>query len=145
MAPRRKKDEQPVPGVKFEEALEKLEASVKRLDSEELPLEEALSEYEKGLEALKLCRGILDAAQRKLEILVGEQDGEAEVEEFDPEAAEAGAGEARAAKTRAAAPKPPLRRPPPPAGLDFDSDDEDDGGHEPEERGGGGPRDGFLF
>jgi len=140
MAPRRKKDEQPVPGVKFEEALEKLEASVKRLDSEELPLEEALAEYEKGLEALKLCRGILDAAQRKLEILVSEKDGEAEVEEFDPEGAEA-----RATKPVAASPRAKVSRPPAPAGMDIESDDVQDGGDGPEDKTGKGPRDGFLF
>jgi exodeoxyribonuclease VII small subunit len=64
--------------VSFEKSLEALEAIVRRLDGEALGVEEAMAEYEKGLEALKRCRTILDAAEKKLEILVKEEDGKAE-------------------------------------------------------------------
>ena len=64
--------------VSFEKSLEELEAIVRRLDAEALGVEEAMAEYEKGLVALKHCRAILDAAEKKLEILVKEEDGKAE-------------------------------------------------------------------
>jgi len=73
--------------VSFEKSLEELEEIVRRLDAEDLGVEEAMAEYEKGLDALKRCRKILDEAEKKLEVLVKEEDGEAETRAFD-----AGAG-----------------------------------------------------
>ncbi|MHC4598476.1 MAG: exodeoxyribonuclease VII small subunit [Planctomycetota bacterium] len=69
--------------VSFEKSLEALEAIVRRLDAEALGVEEAMAEYEKGLASLKRCRAILDAAEKKLEILVKEKDGKAETKPLD--------------------------------------------------------------
>ncbi|MHC5036240.1 MAG: exodeoxyribonuclease VII small subunit [Planctomycetota bacterium] len=66
----------------FESSLEALEAIVRRLDGETLGVEEAMVEYEKGLLALKRCRRILDEAEKKLEILVKEEDGKAKTKPF---------------------------------------------------------------
>ena len=66
--------------VSFEKSLEELEAIVRRLDTESLGVEEAMKEYEKGLASLKRCRSILDEAEKKLEILVREEDGKAETQ-----------------------------------------------------------------
>jgi exodeoxyribonuclease VII small subunit len=72
-AKKKKKEEK----VSFEQSLEELEDIVRRLDGEELGVEEAMAEYEKGLKALKRCRRTLDEAEKKLEMLVKEEDGEA--------------------------------------------------------------------
>lgn len=146
MAPKKKKEEQAAPsGVKFEEALEKLEASVRLLDSADLPLEQALAEYEKGLEALKLCRGILDAAERKLEILVNEKDGAAVVEEFEPDEVE-GDTDGRGVRTREARATTPASKPPAKKTGEERPEELMDGDAEgPVDKAPRGRKDGFLF
>ncbi len=53
----------------FEESLGKLEAILKRIETEEVPLEEMLILYEEGVRLSKTCRDVLDNAQKKLEII----------------------------------------------------------------------------
>ena len=57
--------------IKFEEALAELEAAVKKLESGDLPLEEAIAEFQKGTELSKICLEKLNkakAAVQKLEV-----------------------------------------------------------------------------
>lgn len=65
----------------FERALAELEALVARLESGELPLEEALQTFERGVTLTRQCQGALKAAQQKVEILL-KRSGEAGVEPF---------------------------------------------------------------
>jgi exodeoxyribonuclease VII small subunit len=74
----------------FESALERLEAIVERLEGGELPLEEALSAFEEGVTLSRRCSAELEAAERRIEQLVGGTDGSAR-EPFEPEDGE-GAG-----------------------------------------------------
>ncbi len=53
----------------FEESLAKLEKASERLRSQEVPLEEAISEYREGLKYYKQCREILDQAAGEIETL----------------------------------------------------------------------------
>jgi exodeoxyribonuclease VII small subunit len=53
----------------FEEAQRELEAIVGRLESGQVPLEEAIALWERGEELYKLCRARLDAAQGRIEEL----------------------------------------------------------------------------
>ncbi|HBE67556.1 MAG TPA: exodeoxyribonuclease VII small subunit [Planctomycetaceae bacterium] len=57
--------------VAFEEAMAELETIVRRLDSGEGTLDEALEDYSKAIELLKTCHLRLDGAQKKIEILTG--------------------------------------------------------------------------
>lgn len=50
----------------FDEALEELEQTVRKLDSGELPLEEALSVFERGVGLVRECQELLDAAERRI-------------------------------------------------------------------------------
>ena len=59
----------------FEDALEKLESLVERLEDGELPLEEALAVFEEGVFLTRSCAEQLDRAERRIEELV-EQGGE---------------------------------------------------------------------
>jgi len=63
------------PGAKsepsFESALERLEAIVDRLESGELPLEQALAAFEEGVTLSRRCTAELEAAERRIELLVG--------------------------------------------------------------------------
>ena len=61
----------------FERALGELERLVERLERGDLPLEEALRTFERGVELTRHCQSSLRAAQQKVEILLkrGNQTG----------------------------------------------------------------------
>ena len=67
----------------FEEALAELEAIMSELESGELPLDKMMERYEKGVDALLLCRKVLDEAEKKIELLVRKKNGELEARPFD--------------------------------------------------------------
>jgi len=58
--------------VSFETALEDLEATVDRLESGDLALEEALAAFERGVALTRRCAERLEAAERRIEQLVRE-------------------------------------------------------------------------
>jgi exodeoxyribonuclease VII small subunit len=72
------------PEPSFEGALERLEAIVDRLESGELPLEQALAAFEEGVTLSRRCAGELEAAERRIELLVGGPTGTTS-EPFEPE------------------------------------------------------------
>jgi exodeoxyribonuclease VII small subunit len=72
----------PAPELSFEGAMERLEGIVDRLESGELPLEEALAAFEEGVALSRRCAGELDVAERRIEVLV-EQGGALATEAFD--------------------------------------------------------------
>ncbi|HXZ57695.1 MAG TPA: exodeoxyribonuclease VII small subunit [Gaiellaceae bacterium] len=55
----------------FEEAQRELEEIVQRLESGEVPLDEALVLWERGEELYRFCRERLDAAEGRIEELAG--------------------------------------------------------------------------
>jgi len=59
----------------FEEALERLEAIVDRLESGDLPLEEALARFEEGVGLTRALGEQLAQAERRVEQLVREGGG----------------------------------------------------------------------
>jgi exodeoxyribonuclease VII small subunit len=56
---------------RFEDALERLQESVRRLEGGELDLSEALACYEDGIRQLKVCYDALERAERRVELLSG--------------------------------------------------------------------------
>ena len=59
----------------FEQALKKLEEIVEKIESGQIGLEESIAEYEKGIKLVKQCRAILQAAEKKVQMLVRSDDG----------------------------------------------------------------------
>jgi exodeoxyribonuclease VII small subunit len=55
---------------RFEDHLASAEGAVRKLESGDLPLEDALAAYEAGVKSLKQCEEILAAAEKKVEILL---------------------------------------------------------------------------
>jgi exodeoxyribonuclease VII small subunit len=53
----------------FEAALAELEAIVKKLEEGDLPLEQSLSLYERGVHLSRFCHARLEDAERRIEIL----------------------------------------------------------------------------
>ena len=68
----------------FEQALGELEAVVERLEHGELPLEEALKQFERGVELARSCQAALKQAEQKVEILL-QKTPDAEPEAFEPD------------------------------------------------------------
>jgi exodeoxyribonuclease VII small subunit len=65
----------------FERALGELESLVERLERGDLPLEEALRTFERGVELTRHCQTSLRAAQQKVEILL-KRGGQVSIESF---------------------------------------------------------------
>lgn len=59
----------------FEERLQQMEALTAKMESGEMPLEEAMQQYEAGLNALNALEKELTAAQQRLTVL-RQQNGE---------------------------------------------------------------------
>ncbi|HKY33583.1 MAG TPA: exodeoxyribonuclease VII small subunit [Candidatus Polarisedimenticolia bacterium] len=76
--------------LSFEKALEKLEAIVRKLEEGDLPLDDSLKMFEEGVKLVRLCGGKLDAAERRIEILMKSEEGRLETTPFDPGASPAG-------------------------------------------------------
>jgi exodeoxyribonuclease VII small subunit len=74
---------------KFEEALERLEEIVKKMEAGEMTLEESLKAFEEGIRLSRLCAKKLDEADRRVEILL-RQEGELVPKPFVEEERESG-------------------------------------------------------
>lgn len=55
---------------KFEEALERLEEIVKKMEEGNMTLDESLEAFEEGVRLSRFCSKKLDEAERKVEILL---------------------------------------------------------------------------
>ena len=62
--------------MKFEERLSELEGLVEKLEGSDLPLEEALALFEKGVGLVRELGKQLDDVERRLEMLVRDENGE---------------------------------------------------------------------
>lgn len=60
--------------MNFSEKMSELDKILRRLEGEALPLEEALSEFEKGIGLVRECRAYLEEAKQKVALLT--DDGE---------------------------------------------------------------------
>jgi len=63
----------------FEQALTELEKIVSQIEEGKVPLEESIEKYEAGRKLIGQCRKILDAAERKIQLLAKGEDGQAAV------------------------------------------------------------------
>lgn len=60
--------------LSFEGALGELEETVERLEAGDMPLEEALVLFERGVRLSRQCTTTLEAAERRIELLVADRD-----------------------------------------------------------------------
>jgi exodeoxyribonuclease VII small subunit len=70
--------------MSFEKALADLEAIVAKLESGDAALDESLALFEKGVQRAKFLRQELEKAEKKIEILLKDAEGELRAEAFDP-------------------------------------------------------------
>jgi exodeoxyribonuclease VII small subunit len=93
----------------FEASLQELEKIVRRLEDGDLPLEESLKLFEKGVRLSRECQERLNRAERRIEVLLKDEDGNPALQAIGTEDLPA---EARGPKNK--------RR------IVFDQDDEDE-------------------
>jgi exodeoxyribonuclease VII small subunit len=67
----------------LEDAMERLDAIVREMETGELPLETLIGRYEEGIALSKLCREKLDRAEERIRILSRDTEGNPVLEEFD--------------------------------------------------------------
>lgn len=60
---------------KFEDAMKRLEKIVQNLEGGDLPLEDALKAFEEGMRLAKFCSHKLEEAEKKVSILIQENNG----------------------------------------------------------------------
>jgi exodeoxyribonuclease VII small subunit len=60
---------------KFEDSMKELEDIVKRLESGDLPLEESLKIFEKGVALSRFCFNKLEEAEKRVSILIKDEGG----------------------------------------------------------------------
>ena len=71
----------------FEKSLRELEQLVEKLEQGDLPLDDALKAFERGVALTRSCQSALQQAQSRVEIL-SQRNGTAEIESFEDDAAE---------------------------------------------------------
>lgn len=69
--------------MNFETAFKELETRVKKLEEENLPLEEALKVFEEGIMLVRFCNQSLDAAEQRLQELTANAAGEPVLKDLD--------------------------------------------------------------
>jgi exodeoxyribonuclease VII small subunit len=72
-------------GNEFEKAFEQLESIVRRLEGEELPLDESLKLFEQGIGLSRFCHQKLEEVEKKIELILADAKGQPRVEPFDAE------------------------------------------------------------
>jgi len=56
-----------IENLSFEDAIKRLTDIVDRIEGGRTPLQTSLEQYEQGMDLIKHCRGILRAAEKKIE------------------------------------------------------------------------------
>ena len=71
MTERKPKDE--IGKLTFEQAIGQLKGIVDRIEQGEIPLQDSLEQYEKGMALIKHCRDILQTAEKRIEKISKEE------------------------------------------------------------------------
>ena len=76
----------------FESSLAELEKIVEQLENGDLPLEESLKLFETGVKLSRECRERLSDAERRIEVLMKDGNGNLNLSELSPEQSGGGGG-----------------------------------------------------
>jgi exodeoxyribonuclease VII small subunit len=76
---------QPIEDLSFEQALAELEATVEKMESGDLNLDETVAVYERGRELAAHCQALLDDVSLRVEQLVPNGEGGHDVAPFEPQ------------------------------------------------------------
>ena len=70
--------------INLEQALGELESLVEEMESGDLPLEEAMKKFERGITLTRECQTALRDAEQKVEVLMKKAGGGEETAPFEP-------------------------------------------------------------
>jgi len=105
--------------LNFEKALADLESIVEKLEKGGMSLSEALAHFEKGVKLARFLREELGKAEKKVEILLKDEKGEAKARAFsldegadggEPEEEEEADGKAEESKSKGRLPRGPRKK-----------------------------------
>ena len=71
--------------IKFEEAMQRLESEVKKLESGNMTLDQSIESFEEAVKLVKICNEKLESAERRVRILTESGDGSITDLPFDSE------------------------------------------------------------
>lgn len=81
-----KKQKTDVDKLSFEEAIKELTNIVGKIEQGQIPLQDSLEQYEKGMALIKQCRTILQQAEERIEKITKEEETEgSDRQEKDPD------------------------------------------------------------
>jgi exodeoxyribonuclease VII small subunit len=83
MVPKTESKKTPAGEARFEEALAELEGVVRRLEQGELPLEDSLADFERGMGLVKQLSKRLEDIERRVEVLLAQEGGGLATKPFD--------------------------------------------------------------
>jgi exodeoxyribonuclease VII small subunit len=64
----------------FEDSLRQLSEAVHKLESGDLPLEEALQTFEEGIRRSRECHHLLERAEQRIDLILQNENGDYEVQ-----------------------------------------------------------------
>jgi exodeoxyribonuclease VII small subunit len=76
----------PPKNLKFEQAMERLDAIVEAMEAGEIGIEESISKYEEAMELAAHCRKILDESEQRIKKIQLDAAREPKAEPFEPPA-----------------------------------------------------------
>ena len=79
MAEKKRKDDISKPN--FEESIKQLKEIVERIEQGQIPLQDSLEQYEKGMALINHCRGVLQKAEKRIEKISAQDEAEEADEE----------------------------------------------------------------
>jgi exodeoxyribonuclease VII small subunit len=68
------KNQNDIDKLSFEQAIKELTSIVGKIEQGEIPLQDSLTQYEKGMALIKHCREILQKAEKRIETISKEKD-----------------------------------------------------------------------
>ncbi len=74
MADKKEKDD--TSQMSFEQAIKDLGGIVQKIEQGQIPLQDSLSQYERGMALIKQCRSILEKAEKRIEKVSGKEKAE---------------------------------------------------------------------
>ena len=74
----------PPKNLKFEQAMERLDAIVEAMEAGEIGIEESISRYEEAMELAAHCRKILDESEQRIKKIQLDAAREPKAEPFEP-------------------------------------------------------------
>lgn len=77
-----------IENIKFESAVKRLEEIVNKLEAGDLSLDDSIKLFEEGVRLYQVCIKRLDEAEKKVEILLKDKDGNKMLKSFQMENAE---------------------------------------------------------